>query len=167
MKNLVKLTLTFVLGIIVTTTVIVPKFSVTPAPAEALSTPEIQAEIKEAAVTEPILLAAAKAEPAEVQTTKEPETFKVEEIPEPEEPLQEAEPEPTPTPKPTAEPVKTATSSPPQVKKAEPEYFYEDGKKYAYINGIKSHITDEPDSVQIDFYDWENDPAGQIRGPFN
>jgi outer membrane biosynthesis protein TonB len=166
MKTLVKLTLAFVLGIIITATVIVPRFNGTPS-----DTPEIQAEIKESAATEALAIAEMKAKPAEIQAEQEPETTAVEEIPEPTETFRKTEPEPTPTIEPVTESEK-ATSPPqttpaPQKKQTEPEYFYEDGKKYAYINGIKSLIADDPDSVQIDYYDWENDPAGQIRGPFN
>jgi len=178
MKSLVKLALAFVLGIFVTMTFVLPKFQTTPAPAEPAPTPDIQAEIQKAvetAVTEAIALTA-------VKTEQEIETPEMAETAEPEEPAQEAEtePKPTPTPEPAAKPTeetaqaKPQTTSPSQAtpapepkKAAEPEYFYENGKKYAYINGIKSHIADEADSVQLGSYDWENDPAGQIKGPFN
>ena len=163
MKSIVKLALAFVLGILVTTAII-PQFKAKSDPAP---TPEIQAKIEETAVTGTLALAEMKAEP--VQAIQESEPVEVEEITEPEEVLQVAETEPASVSEPVREPEIKQTASPPQVTKAEPEYFYEDGKKYAYINGLKTYIApdDEPAVNQIEFYDWENDPAGQIKGPFN
>jgi len=167
MKSIVKLALAFALGILVTVTVILPEFQTSDKPEESDQTSNIQAEIEEAvdaAVMEAFASVKKIAEQPAVQTVQETEPAKVPVTPEPEVPVQEAEAasdletEREPTPAPTTQPVPTT-----QLKPAEPECFYEDGKKYAYINGIKSHITDEP-SVQLDYYDWENDPAGQIPG---
>ena len=114
-----------------------------------------------------------KSEDAAVPVTLESVSTAVEETPEPEETLPEAEPDPTPAPElttaPASEPPKAAVTPTPKAKAAEPEYFYEDGKRYAYVNGIKTYIApdNEPAVNQVEFYDWENDPAGQIRGPFN
>lgn len=165
MKNLIKLALAFALGILVTMFVIIPMFQT---PAEPAPTPDIQAEIKDAvdaAVKEALESTALEVEPLNTPATPEP--AEVEESPEPEVIVQEAAATPEPTT--TAEPKKTQPASSPQVKKtepAEPEYFYEDGKKYAIINGFKSLISDEPDG-QIETYDWENDPLSEVKGPFN
>ena len=172
MKSIVRLALAFALGIFVTVTVIIPKLGANPEPAETAQTPEIQAEVM-AAVTETIEAVPLKAEIAEVQ--EEPEVIVIADVSEPKEIAKVIEPEPASTPEPAKEPVKAQQSSPPQptfgpqTKKAEPEYFYEDGKKYAYINGHKTYIAgdDEPAVNQIEAYDWENDPIGQIKGPFN
>jgi type II secretory pathway pseudopilin PulG len=76
------------------------------------------------------------------------------------------------TPKPTAPPQATA-------KPAESEYpkeFYIDGQKYAYLTeyaeeaGIKTEIYEyaegESNVIAGDLYDWENDPLGKVKGPF-
>jgi type II secretory pathway pseudopilin PulG len=55
-----------------------------------------------------------------------------------------------------------------------PKFFYENGKKYAYNTayaeemGYKTYIApdDEP-NVQEEYYNWENDPLGKVKGPFN
>ena len=187
MKNFVKLAAAFTLGIIVTIAVIFPKLHTKPEPIEPPQTTDIQAEIRQAVdaavrealaeVKEPTPIQAEL--PAEQKQDIEPtEVKQTLETAEPEESEQAEvtvkEPEPTKTPEPVKEEPKVQpTSSPqvtatptPQVKKAEPEYFYEDGKKYTYINGFKCLITDEPD-VQLDYYDWENDPNKDIKGPFN
>jgi hypothetical protein len=78
-----------------------------------------------------------------------------------------------PDPQTTASPQATAKPAEPQY----PKYFYENGKKYAYNTayaeemGYKTEIyeyaEDESSAVQEDDYDWENDPLGKVKGPFN
>jgi len=160
-----KVIISFLLGIIVTAVIILPKSNQN----ELAATPE-PAPITVTAQTTPepfkTLEYEESAEAPKVEEIAAEQAVEVKE----EETTVEVTPEPTPSPEPKKVEVKAETTpkqtSSPQVKKTEPEYFYEDGKKYAYINGFKSLITDEPD-VQIDSYDWENDPAGQITGPFN
>ncbi|MCL2078762.1 MAG: hypothetical protein FWH17_02840 [Oscillospiraceae bacterium] len=173
MKNLVKLTLAFTLGLIVALSLLDLKWSEQPAVAEPAPAQNIQAEIKEAAdlaVAQALEAVVLKVDAAEIPVLPVALIVKAEET---ENPAPDVTDDFTPEeatasdPSPTPLPVTEAPAPAPQAKTAEPEFFYEDGKKYAYINGIKSHIADEPDSVQLDFYDWESDPAGQIGGPFN
>ena len=166
MKNLVKLALAFTLGIVVTVTVILPTFKATPEPAEAAPTPDVQAELKElinAAVMEALSSPTADAEPAAVQLEQEEKPEPVEEAEQEAEAPPEPEPTPNPTPAPTVQPTPI-----PKPKAPEPEYFYEDGNKYAIINGHKTYIAgdDEP-ATQSETYDWENDPMKDIPGGFN
>jgi len=158
MKNFIKLALAFALGIFVTIAVI-KMFLSEPAPVEPFPDIDIQAEIKEA-VDAALLI---KGEPVETETIQEPEieadVTTTTETSEPEETAEEIKPEPAPvvttTPEPKTEPkVIVTTSQATQAKPTEPEYFYEDGEKYAIINGFKSHIVeDKPGATEIESYD--------------
>ena len=166
MKNLAKFALVFVLGIAAAMAVLIPNWEAAPAPGESAPAMAVQAEVPEAVALAALIADAPEVLPVPADAPEdapepiaEPEPA---ELDEPEEPAQEdAVPEPTPAPV-VVTPAPTAP-----VKAAEPEYFYEDGKRYTYVNGFKSYVPDGGDAVQVDFYDWENDPAGQIQGPFN
>ena len=164
MKQFVKLALPFALGVIVTLIVVIPQWGgATPEPADTTPPIDIQAAIKDAvdaAVME--VLASPTVEAEYLSAEIEPEPAEDEEEPE-----QEAEetPEPEPTPAPTP---KVQPSPSPKPQTSEPEYFYEDGNKYAIINGHKTYIAgdDEP-AASSETYDWENDPLKDVPGGFN
>jgi hypothetical protein len=176
MKSLVKLAGAFALGIIITVTVIVPKL--TPKSAETPSAPDIQSENVQMADT---AVKAAPTETALVEVSTE-SVVETEAVLTPES-TASTTPELAATSKPTPEPVETETakveiSSSPQVKQAEsayPKYFYENGQKYAYLDefheqqGMKMFVADEgePNVDAGKVYDWVNDEAGKIKGPFN
>jgi len=212
MKILIKFGLTFVLGIVVTTSVLVPHFNQKLNAIENVTTQNIQNEVEktvDVAVTEAIANAGMtevettsaimEETVQEIETMNEPITETIQEVSSTVETTKEttvvttesttiettekptvtitenttAETTITTTVAPTTEPTQPTTKpiQPTTVAKpkpSEPEYFYEDGKKYTYINGFKTYVApdDEPNVNQLGTYDWENDPAGKIPGNF-
>jgi outer membrane biosynthesis protein TonB len=175
MKRFVRLFVPFALGVIVTLVVVLPEWGTKPVAAQPTPEIDIQAEIKaavDAAVQEALDNAAMMAQPLEAPAEQDPEPVEVVQPSEPDEPAQGTADEPTEAPAPTPMPEPVVTPRPAPAPKPSPpalEYFYEDGKKYAIINGHKTLIADddEPSVTQEDFYDWENDPDKHLPGGFN
>ncbi len=182
MKNFVKYALVFILGIGLTTVtflfiipVLNPEPTDLPPPVESLADTlkAVGDETTESTVipTEP---AETESIPVAVMPTQEstttPETTSASVPTSTPAPTQETTSEPIPTsaPEPTTMPEPVQTTPAPQTV-SEPETYYdEDGRKYTYFNGIKLYLADEdePNAVQEDFYDWENDPNKNDKGPF-
>lgn len=176
MKNTIKLAAAFVFGVVLTLAVtflfILPSLQI--APADSAPPSEQQADALAAAGIDEDGGAVPPAEPSATEPVIGAITAPPNPSPDPTpEPAPSITPEPSlvPTPIPEPSPAPTPTPSaavqpPPAPKPSEPEYFYDEGGKYVYINGFKSYVTDEPGSIQVDEYDWENDPLKDVPGPF-
>jgi len=192
-----KVIIAFVLGIIVTAVIILPRANqneqtVTPTTAEvaitATTTQPPTEPVKALKYEDTAKVEEIKETPVEQTVESSEEEITAEQTDENSEEEIVAEVTPEPTLAPSPEPQKqerpaqvevtsvTEKVSSASVKVSEyPKFFYENGQKYAYNTayaeemGQKTLIADdsEPNVIQTETYDWGNDPAGKVPGNFN